>query len=49
MTLTLDAAAVAQLPPPSANPAEMTADPDEPEGELTRKLRRAWDRLSGRY
>lgn len=39
-----------QLPEPSENPAAMGADPaDAAEGELTRKLRSAWDRISGRY
>jgi hypothetical protein len=39
-----------RLPEPSANPAAMSADPDDAaEGELTRKLRNAWDRISGRY
>jgi uncharacterized protein YrrD len=48
--LSIDGAAAAQLPQPGANPATMEADPDEAsESELTRKLRRAWDRLSGRY
>jgi len=39
-----------QLPEPSENPAAMEADPsDVTESELTRKLRGAWDRISGRY
>ena len=39
-----------QLPEPSENPAAMSADPDDTaESELTRKLRNAWDRISGRY
>jgi len=39
-----------QLPEPSENPASMGADPaDGAESELTRKLRNAWDRISGRY
>lgn len=50
VTLTLDRAAAERLPEPSENPAEMSADPDEgAESDLTRKLRRAWDMLSGRY
>ncbi len=50
VTLTLDAAAAEALPEPSENPAEMAADPDEGhEGRLTRKLRRAWDMISGNY
>ena len=38
------------LPQPSENPAAMEADPDDAsESELTRKLRRAWDLISGNY
>ncbi|MDQ3588112.1 MAG: PRC-barrel domain-containing protein [Actinomycetota bacterium] len=38
------------LPEPSENPAAMSVDPDDvAESELTRKLRSAWDRVSGRY
>ena len=48
--LALDAAAAERLPEPGANPATMSADPDDTvEGELERKLRRAWDLISGRY
>jgi hypothetical protein len=37
------------LPTPGANPATMSADPSDVEGgELERKLRRAWERISGR-
>jgi hypothetical protein len=50
VTLALDAGAVDRLPEPSENPPEMSADPDDTaESDLTRKLRRAWDLLSGRY
>jgi len=49
VTLTLDAAAVEGLPEPSENPAELSADPDDTESHLTRKLRRAWDLISGNY
>ena len=53
VTLTLDAAAAAQLPEPSENPPALAATPDDVgEGagdELRRKLRRAWDLISGRY
>ena len=50
VTLSIDTAAAAQLPEPRANPAEMRAAPDEgAESRLSRKLRRAWDRISGRY
>jgi hypothetical protein len=47
VTLKIDAAAVAQLPPPSANPAEMKVDPADSGGRGV--FRRAWDRISGRY
>ena len=48
--LALDAADAERLPKPSANPATMSASPDDTaEGELERKLRRAWDLISGRY
>ncbi len=48
LTLTYEEAE--QLPEPSENPAAMGADPDDvTESELTRKLRSAWDRISGRY
>src|SRR5690348_5798850 len=48
--LSLDRDAVERLPEPSANPGSLTADPaDADESELTAKLRRAWDFISGRY
>jgi uncharacterized protein YrrD len=48
--LKLDAAGAARLHEPSANPATMSASPDDTvEGELERKLRRAWDLISGNY
>ena len=35
---------------PDANPATMSASPDDvTESELQRKLRRAWDLISGNY
>jgi hypothetical protein len=50
VTLALDAQAAERLPEPSASPAEMSADPaDTAESDLERKLRRAWDLISGRY
>jgi uncharacterized protein YrrD len=50
VVLTLDAASAERLPEPGANPATMSVDPDDTvEGELERKLRRAWDLISGRY
>jgi uncharacterized protein YrrD len=50
VVLALDAAGAERLPVPSANPATMSASPDDAaEGELERKLRRAWDLISGRY
>jgi uncharacterized protein YrrD len=50
VVLALDATDAERLPRPSANPATMSASPDDAaEGELERKLRRAWDLISGRY
>jgi PRC-barrel domain len=50
VVLALDAAAARRLPEPSENPATMSAAPDDTvEGDLERKLRRAWDLISGRY
>lgn len=48
VVLTMAAAAVEELPEPSANPAVMSAGPDavEPD-DLGDKLRRAWDRITG--
>jgi uncharacterized protein YrrD len=48
IVLALDAAGAQHLPEPGENPAAMRVDPDDTaEGELQRKLRRAWDRISG--
>jgi PRC-barrel domain len=48
--LSIPASAVEQLPEPSPGPAVVDADPaEEPEGPLERKLRRAWDLISGNY
>ena len=49
VVLTLDAAAAEALPKPSANPGEIEVGPDDvvPD-ELHDKLRRAWDRISGK-
>lgn len=50
VTLAVAADGVARLPEPSENPAEMSADADDTaESDLTRKLRRAWDLISGNY
>jgi hypothetical protein len=50
VVLTLDRAAAERLPEPSENPAVVEADPaDADESEVTAKLRRAWDWISGRY
>jgi hypothetical protein len=50
VVLALDAAAASRLPEPGPNPATMWASPDDTvEGELERKLRRAWDLISGKY
>lgn len=48
--LKLDHAGAEAAPQPSANPAAMAADPGEgADSELERKLRRAWDLISGNY
>jgi hypothetical protein len=50
VVLTLDAAAAERLPEPSENPAALRIDPaDADESQLSEKLRRAWDYISGRY
>ena len=50
LVLGLDRLAAEHLPEPSENPAIMSATPDDTvEGELERKLRRAWDYISGNY
>ena len=50
VVLKLDSEQAERLPEPSENPAVMGASPDDTaESELTRKLRAAWDRLSGNY
>ena len=50
VVLKLDSEAAKQLPEPSENPAVMEAGPDDAaESELTRKLRAAWDRVTGNY
>ena len=50
VVLKIDSAAVAALHAPSANPATVDVDPEDVESsELTAKLRRAWDFISGRY
>jgi hypothetical protein len=50
VVIALDASDAERLPEPSENPATMSASPDDTaEGELERKLRRAWDLISGRY
>jgi uncharacterized protein YrrD len=49
LLLTLDAQSCRELPHPSANPAVMRDDPADSESGLSRKLRRAWDLVSGNY
>jgi uncharacterized protein YrrD len=50
VVLKLDGAGAEGLPEPSENPASMGAEPgEEAESALTRKLRRAWDLISGNY
>lgn len=49
VALTIDAAAVRQLPEPGAAPAALEVGPDElVDEERHDKLRRAWDLISGR-
>jgi Uncharacterized protein conserved in bacteria (DUF2171) len=50
VVLNLPAAEVPQLPKPAPAPAVMEAHGlEETEGPLERKLRRAWDLISGNY
>jgi uncharacterized protein YrrD len=50
VVLKLDAEAAKGLREPTANPATMSASPDDvTDSELERKLRRAWDLISGNY
>jgi hypothetical protein len=50
VVLTISADEAEQLPEPGPAPAVMEADPaDAEEGPLERKLRRAWDLISGNY
>ena len=50
LVLTLPYAECQDLPKPSANPAVMRDDPAESRAEVHHeKLRRAWDRISGKY
>lgn len=45
-----DKAGAEALPEPGPNPAVVEADPaEEDESDLQRKLRRAWDLISGNY
>ena len=50
VVMTHDAAEVERLPEPSENPAKLDVNPaDAEESDLSRKLRRAWDLISGNY
>ncbi len=50
VTLKLTTEQARSLPEPSDNPATMSTGPDDTaDSELTRKLRAAWDRITGRY
>lgn len=50
VVLAMTAEAAEKLPEPTANPATLEADPDDTApDDLTDKLRRAWDYLSGNY
>ena len=50
VVLAIDSAAAERLPEPTASPGEIEVGPDDvvPD-DLSDKLRRAWDRISGRY
>lgn len=48
--LTLDARAARELPEPAESAPALSATPDDTaDSDLSRKLRRAWDYLSGNY
>jgi len=50
VVLALDGAAAERLPEPTENPAAIDLNPaDADEGDVSQKLRRAWDWISGRY
>lgn len=50
VVLRLDSAAAERLPEPTASPGVLDVNPaDAEESDLGDKLRRAWDRISGRY
>jgi hypothetical protein len=52
VVLGLSADELHHMPEPSASPAVLEARPgdeDEDDGDLTRKLKHAWDLISGRY
>jgi len=50
VVLSVDATAAESLPEPSANPQEIDVGPDDVVPDQMRdKLRRAWDRISGKY
>ena len=49
VVLTIDAAAATELPEPSPNPGTLEATPDDTvPDDLGDKLKRAWDRISGK-
>jgi hypothetical protein len=49
VVLAIDSEGAAELPKPSANPPTLGATPDDTvPDELRDKLRRAWDRISGK-
>ena len=50
VVLAMTSEAAERLPEPTANPATLEADPDDTApDDLSDKLRRAWDYLSGNY
>jgi uncharacterized protein YrrD len=49
VVITVDRAAAESLPEPSENPAQVELGPDDmTKDDLSDKLRRAWDRISGK-
>ncbi|MEA2348105.1 MAG: hypothetical protein QOG62_1892 [Thermoleophilaceae bacterium] len=47
--LKVSAAEAESLPEPSQNPGVLEVDPADDSSDLSRKLRAAWDRISGNY
>lgn len=49
VVLKLTAEAAQDLPEPTGNPGALRVDPADDSSDLSRKLRAAWDRISGNY